>query len=225
MKFAFENKKRPNRLMHGLIGMSLIIHLIIAMHISGIYRSEALLYIELTMQDISKSFQRSIPHPRIRHKSPEIQNIKKMNIRKHHIPQIRTDPAKNNYADNLMEGISTSDIPDSSDFNVSNLNFGENIEFITADDYFDMLRLKIENCKKYPEEAKTRYIEGRVKIRFVVTTDGQVSSVHIVKRARHSSLDRAALSAVKNASPFPRPPATLFKGPVFMEITIIFELT
>jgi len=166
--------------MHALIGISLVVHLLIFMHVSGIYRSKALSYIELTMMDISKPFRRSIPQPRMRHKTPKIQNVKKLNIQKQNIPHIKIDPVQNN--------------------------------------------LTIKSHKKYPVSARLKHIEGRVKVRFVITRDGMVSSLTIVKQARHRSLETAALNAVKNAAPFPRPPAGLFNGPLDMEISIVFEL-
>ncbi|RKZ27359.1 energy transducer TonB, partial [bacterium] len=59
----------------------------------------------------------------------------------------------------------------------------------------------------------------------VIAADGQISSLKIVKQARHSSLGKAALDAVKKAAPLPRPPPNLFKGPLHIELTILFELT
>ena len=229
MKAVSEDKRKPNWLMRGMIGISLVIHLLIFMHISGIYRSKALSYIELTMQDISKPFRRSIPRPRMRPKTPKIHNVKTLNIPKQgipkqSIPRIKIDPINNNLPDTIMQDISMSDIPDNSNHNISDWNPDVNYEFTTTNDYFDMLRLKIESCKKYPDIAKSRYIEGRVEIRFVITPDGQVSSLKIVKHARHSSLDRAALNAVKDAAPFPRPPGGMSKEPLHIEIIIVFEL-
>ena len=229
MKAASEDKRKPNWLMRGMIGISLVIHLLIFMHISGIYRSKALSYIELTMQDISKPFRRSIPRPRMRPKTPKIHNVKTLNIPmqgipKQSIPRMKIDPVNNNLPDTIMQDISMSDIPDNAKHSISDWNPDGNYEFTTTNDYFDMLRFKIESCKKYPDIAKSRYIEGRVKLRFVIASDGQVSSLKVVKHARHSSLDRAALKAVKDAAPFPRPPGGVFKEPLHIEIIIVFEL-
>ncbi len=161
----------------------------------------------------------------MRQKPPEIQDFKKTDIPKTHIPKIKIDPVNFNYSDMLMEGLSTPDIPDNGNLNISEWNADGQDGFGTSNDYFDMIRLKIESSKIYPETAKLRHIEGRVKIRFVVTEDGQVSSVKIVKHAGNKSLNEAALNAVRNAAPFPDPPSTLFKGALHMEITIVFELT
>jgi protein TonB len=109
--------------------------------------------------------------------------------------------------------------------NISDWNPGGAGEFVTTNDYFGMVRLKIESCKTYPESAKSRHMEGRVKVQFVITTDGNISSLKVVQHAGHASLSTAALNAVKKAAPFPRPPPGLLKCPLHMEITILFELT
>jgi protein TonB len=87
-----------------------------------------------------------------------------------------------------------------------------------------MVRLKIERNKKYPEEARSRQIEGRVTVKFVIMPEGGIRDAAIVKSSSQKALDMAALQAVQNASPFPRPPARFFKGPVPLTVTVVFEL-
>ena len=234
-------KRRPNRLMQGLIGISLAIHLLVFMQLSGVCRSEPLSYIELTIQDVSKPVGRSIPRPRVHRKVPEIRAVnkklnirkqdvpriavKKLTIRKQDMPQIKVEPLQDNLSDTVMEDINAPDMPEVSGLNMPDLNPGSIVGHVTKNDYFDMLRLKIESCKRYPRSARVRRIEGRVTLRFAVATDGSLSSLEIVKHARHTSLDKAALNAVRDAVPFPAVPEGMFKGPLPMEITIVFELT
>ncbi len=220
MKSSSE-KNKPNRLLRGTIIVSLGLHLILFFHISGIYESRAVSYIELTMQDFSKPTGRSIPRPRVRQNQPEVRNVKKLNIKPRHIPRIKVDTVDNNLADSLIENISTTDIAGCSGMNISDYNS----DFFTANDYFEMVRIKIEKKKKYPESAKSSHLEGRVKLRFVITGDGEVSSLKVIKGSMHKSLDLAALKAVEQAAPFPRPSAKLFKELLQIEITILFELT
>jgi len=129
---------------------------------------------------------------------------------------MKMDSLEKNLPDSLMESISMPDIPDNS------IDTGD---YVTSNDYFEIVRLRIESHKRYPGAAKTRQIEGRVTVRFVIEPDGRVSSSKVVESSRHRVLDQAALSAIKDASPFPRPPMNLFKGPIPLEITIMFELT
>ncbi len=231
MEFASENKNRPNWLLRGLTGVSLAIHLVLLMHVAGVYQSKAMTYIELTLNDISKPFTRSIPRPRLRPKAPAQPNqIKKLNITKRIIPThrpMKVAAVEKNLPDSLVESVSMPDIPCDPGLKISQWNPGTQIgtsDYVTSNDYFQMVRLKIESRKKYPVSAKNRQIEGRTTIRFVIAADGHVTSLEVVKSARHKELDQAALSAVKKASPFPRPPGNLLKGSIPLEITIIFEL-
>ena len=226
------DNKSPNRLMQLMIGISLIIHIFLFMHISGIYRSNAITCIELTMRNVSKPFYRDIPRPRIRHHTPEVSNVKKLDIQKTHIPLFKVDPVKMDIAHAPVENIESIGSPEISDNTGPAIydwnpdwNQGTSEEFVTSKDYFDMVRLKIETCKKYPSSAKSRHIEGRVTIQFIIKQNGQISNLKLLKNTRHSILNKAALNAVKKAAPFPVPPPNLFKEPINIEITILFELT
>jgi periplasmic protein TonB len=217
----YESKKnKSNRLMQSMIVVSLAFHMILFFHISGIYRSNALSYIELTMYDVTKPVGRSIPRPRVRNRLPDVKKVKTLNIKPYRIPQIKIETVVNPSIDGLMETINTADLAGTVGLSLS----GINTEFTTNNDYFDMVRIKIDSRKKYPESAKSKHIEGKVKVGFVITPDGQASSIRIVKNARINSLNVAALNAVKDAAPFPRPPASFLKRPLNIEITIVFEL-
>jgi protein TonB len=220
-----EKKTNSNHLLQGLICVSLCIHALVFMHVSGIYRSHAVSYIELTLQDVSKPFTRSIPRPRIRKQNPKITDMKKLKIQNQHIPKLNIEPVDTRFTNTLMQDIGTPDISDTVGLGMADWNPTGEISFTTPSDYYEMVRLKIERCKKYPDSARSHHMEGRTKVRFVITPDGQLSSVEIVKGARHGILNTAAMNAVKAAAPFPRPPVNLFKGPLHVEITIVFELT
>ncbi len=225
MTYAMTNRKKSNRLFHGMIAVSLGFHLLLFMHFSGVYRTEALSYIELTMQDVSKSYSRSIPRPRMRQKVMKISDVDKVNVKKTVIPNFNIAQEKLDLPGSLMEGISTSQMSVDSGLAACNPDYGGIAYFATTADYFEMLRLRIESRKKYPETARARHVEGWVKVRFVVTPDGQVSSLECIRAARLEEMNQAALNAVLDAVPFPAPPRHLFKGPVALEITIRFELT
>lgn len=220
---ADTDKKQPNWVLRGMVLISLGIHVVIFMHIAGIYRSNALTVIELTVRN-EKPDARSIPRPRMRHKTPEVNDVNKIDFRKQRVPQMKIDPIKTDNPDTITEQIA---MPDTSALSADAAEWSPMgaANYLTKGDYFDMLRLKIESNKKYPPTAQKRQIEGRVVVGFTLNPAGQVTSAEIVQSSRHSALDRAALNAVKAASPFPRPPANLFDGPLQMKITIVFELT
>jgi len=221
------SKRKPNWLLRGLVGVSLGIHMFVFMHVTGIYRSDALSYIELTMQDVSKAPARSIPRPRHRPKAPdEPRDVKRLKVTQRSMPQfkpIKLEPAEKDLPDSLVEGISMPDIPATPGLNIANWSPGELVE--TSSGYLEMVRLKIERHKEYPDMARISHIEGRVTIRFVITPDGDVNTVEVVKTSRHKVLDIAALRAVQDAAPFPKPPRHFFQGEIPFQITIFFELT
>ena len=225
MGSLYSHKRKPNRLLRGLVALSLVIHVFIFMHIAGIYNSKMLTFIELSLQDISKAPTRSIPRPRHRPKAPQPMDVKRLKITQQRIPTfkpIKLEPSEKDLPDSLVEGISSPDIAATSGLNIADWNPGE---LDTSSSYLEMVRLKIEQHKLYPDMARTRQIEGTVTIRFVITTDGDVRAVELVKPSRHTLLDSAALNAVKDAAPFPKPPKHLFKGEIPLELTIVFELT
>jgi TonB family protein len=58
----------------------------------------------------------------------------------------------------------------------------------------------------YPVTAKKMGWEGKVITTFVVSSEGYVKDVRISKSSGHEILDENAVKAIKNASPFPKPP-------------------
>ena len=59
------------------------------------------------------------------------------------------------------------------------------------------LRKFIAENVKYPEEAKTNKLQGKVFVQFVVDTNGDVTDAEIVRGTGYESLDNEALRVVK----------------------------
>jgi TonB family protein len=97
-------------------------------------------------------------------------------------------------------------------------NFGSKMN------YLNMVRVKIENQKKYPDAAQQRNIEGQVTVEFEISLDGQISEPSVSKSSGHQSLDLAAIDAVKKASPFASPPRQFFTDAIHINLPIRFEL-
>jgi protein TonB len=228
MYAAVRELDRPNRLLQGLILFSLGVHIILFMHIAGIYRSKALNFIELTMSNISKPTTRSIPRPSPRPKTPAMpQEVNRIQVKQ--VKQIKVDPVNDEFPDGLMEGISipsvdSSTIGTTDNFRVTDF-LGNDVEFGSSKDYLEMIILKIESVKQYPEQARTMQEEGRVTVGFVVNLSGMVKDVRVIEPCRYDSLNRAALEAVNDAAPFPRPPKRFYNRDVPLQINIIFETT
>jgi protein TonB len=225
------NNNKPNWLLRGLIGVSLAVHVVIFMHVSGIYESRTLTYIELTMQAVTKPSVRTIPRPRLRPKAPDVKDVKKLMVTPSPLPQfkpIQVDPLNTDLPDSLMENLGVPDIPQTSGFGIGDWTPGADlggVDFSTADSYLEMVRMKIERHKKYPQAARAKSIEGRVTIQFVITPEGAIRGLRVEKAATNDSLNTAALEAVEKAAPFPQPPKRFFNGDIPLELTIVFELT
>lgn len=71
---------------------------------------------------------------------------------------------------------------------------------------FAGIRDGIQRGIAYPAVARKMGWEGKVLVAFLLRPDGTVRDVRVVQGSGHAVLDRGAVEAVRNASPFPRPP-------------------
>lgn len=214
--------QKPNWLFRTMIVVSVLIHVGLFLHISGIYKSMSLTVIEMTMDEEFKPVTRSIPRPRIRPKAPETNEVA---LPQMNIPQFNMEPEDASASREIMETVAVPSAHAEKVEGLSGLYASDTKGLFSKNDYYDMIRMKIEASKIYPESARSRMIEGKVTVKFAVTLDGQVSSVAVSASSGNRLLDQAAVKAVSDASPFSRPPGSLFKGPLKIEITIAFELT
>jgi protein TonB len=223
-----------NWLLRSLIIISVGVHAILMLHLSGVYRSRTLVTIEFSLQNTDQSPVRDIPRPRPRPKAPDPDEpVKKINVAPRPMPRFKPlamAPTAKQLPESIVEGLSLPDIPQAPGADGADWVTGQQAreavaEFMTTASYLDMVKLKIESRKRYPQSAKARRIEGRVKVSFIVAADGSVRDVSISKGAGDSELNIAALNAVRDAAPFPRPPANLFKGDLSLDLVLVFELT
>jgi protein TonB len=71
---------------------------------------------------------------------------------------------------------------------------------------FSRIRDAIQRGIAYPATARKMGWEGKVVVAFRLLSDGSVRNVRVVRGSGHAALDQGAVAAVRNASPFPRPP-------------------
>lgn len=71
---------------------------------------------------------------------------------------------------------------------------------------FAWIRDAIQHAIAYPATARRMGWEGNVVVAFQLLSDGSVRDVRVVQGSGHAALDRGAIDAVRNASPFPRSP-------------------
>ena len=90
--------------------------------------------------------------------------------------------------------------------------------------YQDMVKQKIESCRRYPNWAKKQGIEGIVYLAFVVLPTGVIKDIKIVQSSGFGILDKEAVSTVKRANPFPPIPGEMKVSSLSMEVSILFTL-
>ncbi len=105
----------------------------------------------------------------------------------------------------------------------------ENIKVINPQDeamlrYQDMVKQKIESCRRYPSWAKKQGFEGSVYLAFTLLSDGNARDIEIVQSSGFDILDNEALSTVKRASPFLPIPKEFNCSRLKMEVAVVFRL-
>jgi len=85
---------------------------------------------------------------------------------------------------------------------------------------FSRIRDAIQHAIAYPAMARRMGWEGKVVVAFQLLSDGSVRDVRVVQGSGHAALDRGAIDAVRNASPFPR---TLVEAEVITPV--VYRLT
>jgi len=90
--------------------------------------------------------------------------------------------------------------------------------------YQDMIKQKIESCRRYPNWAKKQGLEGTVYLAFVVLSSGVAKDIKIVQSSGFSILDKEAVSTVKRANPFPPIPEEMRVSSLSMEVSVVFTL-
>jgi protein TonB len=71
---------------------------------------------------------------------------------------------------------------------------------------FLWIRDAIQRAIAYPATARRMGWEGKVVVAFHLLPDGSVRNVRVVQGSGYAALDREAIDAVRNASPFPYSP-------------------
>ncbi len=68
--------------------------------------------------------------------------------------------------------------------------------------YFLRIKKQIELVWTYPEEAATNGLQGQILLQFMLEHSGKLIDISLIQSSGHEILDRAALEAVKTASPY-----------------------
>lgn len=226
--------RRPNWLLRSLVIGSIAVHAVIFMYVSGLYKSKEMTVIELSLFDEGKPPQRSIPRPRLRPKDmPKPVDVNRIIVKKRAIPALKPlsiEPVDRDLPDTISEAINIQDSPTVPGYDIASFDSTKWADVGASDydspkHYLEMIKFKIERKKRYPKKAESRHIEGQTVVSFVIGPQGEIHTLLVKKSSKYDILDQAALSAVKNAAPFPKPPVKHFKGKdIRVAIVISFEL-
>lgn len=233
-----------NRRLPAVIGVSMLLHMIVLALLGLIKTSVPLSVIELSMMTPVPPIEKAIPRPPVKPQTPVKPRPRVMAKPSAHAaksPEINNPTAAPapTPTDAVLPDVLSSEggvsapvvseeqvgTPDGTGTKGAMGNGRGKVQsFFAKQDYFNLVRSKIEVNKIYPDRARRRMIEGKATVRFTIAPDGQVSDVSIVKHSGDMSIDKAALKAISDSAPFAQPPSDLFEGPLPIEITIAFEL-
>ncbi len=205
------NSKGSNKLLRWLIIVSIGVHIPLYLYMNGLLSSKVFEYIDLSLREIKKPFSRGIPRP----------------------PMLPREQPKNESNTKIVMAAPIQ-LPDISQMNIAQGDGGQGISvteglsgFTEGEDYKEMVLRKIEREKSrhWFRESDGKFKEGVVTLSFIISPDGTIQDLKILKPSPYKSLNEAALKAVRNSVPFPRPPANLYKGGIQISpLTLSFEL-
>jgi TonB family protein len=94
----------------------------------------------------------------------------------------------------------------------------EAMSFVTdrkvAASYLDRLKTKIFLVWKYPDEAIQAGQQGDVSISFVLNSKGELIDIGVLKGSGSRSLDKASITAIRQANPFGELPEDISNEPL-----------
>ena len=83
---------------------------------------------------------------------------------------------------------------------------------------------RIDQHKRYPEDAKSRREQGVTQVFFSLDRQGRVLESRVVSSSGANALDEEALALLRRAQPFPLPPQELAGDHVDLTVPIRFNL-
>ena len=93
------------------------------------------------------------------------------------------------------------------------------------DEYLSKLRYLIEKNKIYPQSAKRLNQMGKVHVCFVISKDGQIKDVKVVKDSNYKRLNDAALEILAKINRFEPIPEKLNKNSWEITVPIVYQIT
>ena len=80
---------------------------------------------------------------------------------------------------------------------------------------------RIASKKTYPYSARSKGLEGKVRVHLVINPDGSLSETEILEKCEHEVLNEACLSAIKKSAPFKK----MAKGQKTLSLTFVMDFS
>lgn len=200
-------KKGPNFLLHGLVIISVGIHILLFLYLKGIYRPKVFQVIEMALKQEPKPKGRAIP------RAPRIQKPKSEKPSKAKLAQIVPTQIPDAMPSEAGAGLGS--------FSGGGIGGGA----MTQEGYLEMVNMKVQRTNKYPPGANEKRREGVVLVSFIINlSDGTIRDLKILKPCPYQELNDQALKSIRDSAPFLKPPQHLFKKDVYLEMPITFQL-
>lgn len=107
-------------------------------------------------------------------------------------------------------------------------NISENAEPVLSDSekkslasYKSYALGRIASKKTYPYSARSKGLEGKVRVHLVINPDGSLSETEILEKCEHDVLNEACLSAIKKSAPFKK----MKKGQKALSLTFVMDFS
>ena len=101
------------------------------------------------------------------------------------------------------------------------------LNWITATkimEFLQSIREKIKRSQRYPRAVRNLADSSETQVKFTIRSDGSLTDAKVVASSGSKSFDAAALSAVRDAAPFPSFPEGQEGSTLRLEIPIAFQL-
>jgi TonB family protein len=108
-------------------------------------------------------------------------------------------------------------------------SFQDTISLDTKDkryvSYTSLIKKEIMNQWRYPTEALTHLIEGRLTVLFSIASDGNMTYISITEASGHDVLDKEVIRAINSAVPFPPFSESIIVKRLNIKATFDYRLT
>jgi protein TonB len=88
----------------------------------------------------------------------------------------------------------------------------------------DLMMARLQQNKRYPQDARARHEQGVVMLSFIVDRAGHVLERSIAKSSGFAALDEEVLAMVKRAEPLPAFPPAMVRPEIHLTVPIRFRV-